>query len=238
MYPEQNKDFNIPIPHWVSERIRHRVFNQDNHDQWHQQIRSEIHQSLQIETGLPHIEEGQISLFYDLLTQSIMEVSSELNIPIPGTILFPNWHQHQYGLYHNFDNRDASVNPHEYAIKYHPQWITRMMEEDPYSLQLEINLLNRHEMFHLWQNLHYQDINDQFTQLRHKTRKLHPQLKPENIDELTSKEMGAEKFSIKGLSQEKTNNIYQFLIKSLLLLLKKQEITKKEKLRKQLGITI
>lgn len=231
-------DFDRPLPNWVPTPVQERAILKKDRTEWFKIINKELHQDLEIQEHLPNTKPEQVNRFYDHALQSIMETANELHLPIPRTGVKPNWRQYELEKsQEKLPDHDAFVSPDEYLIHFSPEWIAETIELKPFSQKIEIDLVVRHEMLHFWEIIHLQKNQEQINEKLKLIRRERPEIYKEVKQQLTEREMRAQLFELEGLKKQDTKTIKQFLYKSLILLLKKAEILRREKRRKQLHIS-
>ena len=227
-------NYDRPLPHWVPQPVKERVIGQKNQEEWSSLINQELHADLQIEEHLP-VNEEQAAGFYSQMARSIIEASNELRLPFPRTGLSTRWKDYRRSKEESSSN--ARVSPDEYLVQFSPVWIEQAIQLTPFPQKLEVDRLVRHEMLHLWEIIHLPEVQADTKEKLELIKQQRPGIYPEVKQLLTGKEMRAKLFELEGLKKEDTKTVRQFLYKSLILLLKKAEISRREKRRKQLGIS-
>lgn len=231
-------NFDRPIPAWVPEPIRDRVIDRKDRTNWLRSVNEEIHSDLNLEKNLPSVDANRVGRFYDQLAISVVESAEELHIPIPRTSTTESW-----GLYRILKARkevpdsDASESPDEYVVKIHPGKIEKLLELPSYSQKIETDLVIRHEMFHLWEEIHEPEIQEETKKQLELLRREQPGIHQEVKQTLTGKEMRARMYELEVLKKEDVKTARQFLLKSLLIVLMKAELIQRGKRRKDLKIT-
>lgn len=233
-----NSDFNRPIPEWVPQPIKDRLIKpDDNREQLVQNVKGELVRNLRIELNNPDIDSEKIKSFESTLAKSIVEASEELHIPVPGVGLTESWRSNEINQKQGRKRtRDAAVSPHSYQIDFHPQRLKELLGLSPFVQEIEIDLVVRHELLHFWDMIHLQKDQEIAADKLRIVKRERPDIYDDVKETLINTEMRAKKMELKVLSEVETTTVKQFLYKSLIILLNKLEISKREKERLKFGV--
>ena len=175
---------------------------------------------LQLEKHLP--ENSHLDEFYLLAAHSLWDACELLHIPIPRFELIHQWHD-QKAKTRNHAAGHAIAE--YYTISLLPTYIEEMLE-DSFGLgyQYDLMAIIYHEAYHLWQSIHFPKRYYREKEGILRIKKQNPTL----ADEITSigrHELATLLFEHKILGEISPKTHKQFLVKMILILLKKWEIS-------------
>jgi len=174
---------------------------------------------MQLERHLP--KNSHLQEFYLLAAHSLWDACELLHIPIPRFELKHEWSNKHIKVY-----EEGAADAESYVIKLHPVYIEEMLEGSFGPMyQYDLMAIVYHEVYHLWQSIHFPARYARWKERVQRIKKKDPTLADE-IKSIGRNEFATLLFEHNILEEISPKTHKQFLIKIILILLKKWEASK------------